>query len=358
MAPFVNNEDITSCRHCGSPVRSGMIRCRECGKLLAEADDEFVLAPQIAAVVQHQCARCGTPLEAGSDDCPSCASAMLDDLMKGPAESAAPPVRQAPGETDSRELPANPAAKKTDRPQPGRSQPPQKPSGPAKSKASAQSRSSIDDDPPGLFDDDAATTPPSAEPPRPARTKSPVAAEKGSPADSAVDTSAACSALLASLATGDANLRIEIASALGKLGDKAAMGPLETHLVDQDVRVRRAVATALVQLGHPKGDALLNIAERKPAASVLSTPNASAAPKPKRKSSGGGMSLDGGTVKKLGVAVVAIAVVGGGVWYWMTSSGSSSTRRSRKPKSKPTKKVSAAAAPAPLVAWRESPLFS
>jgi hypothetical protein len=342
MAPFVNNEDITSCPHCGNPVRSGMIRCRECGKMLAEADDEFVLAPQIAAAVQAQakCARCGMLLEPGIDDCPNCASAMLDDLMKGPAVSAAPPVPQA-------ESAAAP-------PKPRRSQPPQKPSGPAKSKASAKSHSSMEDDPPGLFDvDDAATTPPSAEPPRTDRAKSPVAAEKGSLADSAVDTSAACSALLASLATGDSNLRIEIAAALGKLGDKAAMGPLETHLVDQDVRVRRAVAAALAQLGHPKGEALLNIAERKPAAAVLSTSKATAAPRPKPKPSGGGMSIDGGTMKKLGVAVVAIAVVGGGVWYWMNSGSTGSARKSRKPKSKTTKKVSAAAMPAPSVALRE-----
>jgi hypothetical protein len=330
-----------------------MIRCRECGNLLAEAEDEFVLAPQIAAVVQRQCARCGMPLEAGIEDCPTCASAMLDDMLKGPAESAAAPEPHEEAQADLEELLANSEAAKADEiPQPRRIQLPQKPSGPAKSKTSAKSHSSIEDDPPGLFDD-AAPTPRSPEPPRPARTKSPAAAEKSAPTDSAIDTSAACSALLASLATGDANLRIEIASALGKLGDKLAVEPLETHLVDPDIRVRRAVAAALVQLGHPKGETLLDIAERKPAAAVLAAPKWSAGPKPKPKRSGGGMSIDGGTVKNLGIALVAIAVVGGGVWYWMNSGSSRPSRKPRKAKSGTAKKVAAVSARAPFIAMRD-----
>jgi hypothetical protein len=168
-------------------------------------------------------------------------------------------------------------------------------------------------------------------------------------AGAGVETSAACAALLASLASADATLRVEIATALGKLGDKAAMAPLERHMVDQDIRVRRAVATALVQLGHPKGETLLEIAERRPAKVVLTMAKGSPSPKPKR--SGGGMEIDGDTAKKLGIAVVAIAIAGGGIWYLIN--GGSSGGRSRpkkKAKSAATKKVSAISTPVPFIA--------
>src|SRR5262249_45032909 len=122
-----------------------------------------------------------------------------------------------------------------------------------------------------------------------------------------VETTAACTALLASLAKADVILRCEIATALGKLGDKQAMGPLERHMGDQDVRVRRAVAAALVQLGHPKGQTLLDIAERKPAKEVLAT---KPAPKPRIS---GGSSIDGRTVK---IALGAILAVGLAVGAW------------------------------------------
>src|SRR5262249_57330451 len=78
-----------------------------------------------------------------------------------------------------------------------------------------------------------------------------------------VETTAACTALLASLSTADTALRCEIAAALGKLGDKAALGPLDRFMADPDIRVRRAVAAALLQLGPPKGETLLAIAQRK-----------------------------------------------------------------------------------------------
>jgi hypothetical protein len=155
---------------------------------------------------------------------------------------------------------------------------------------------------------------------------------------------------LASLATADATLRVEIATALGKLGDKAARGPLERHMVDQDVRVRRAVAAALVQLGHPKGETLLDIAERRPAAAVISANKPSPASKPKR--TGGGMQIDGAAAKKIGIAVVAIAIAGGGIWYAMSGGGGSSgsSRRTKKPKAKTGKKAAAVSTPVPFVA--------
>jgi len=135
---------------------------------------------------------------------------------------------------------------------------------------------------------------------------------------SRTSSSPACAALLASLAAADANLRCEIATALGKLGDKAALGPLERHMGDKDIRVRRAVATALVQLGHPKGETLLGIAERMPASSVLMLANPPA--KIKKSSGGGGGSIDQPTLIKVGGGLLAAAVIGGGIWMWMNSS--------------------------------------
>jgi hypothetical protein len=137
-----------------------------------------------------------------------------------------------------------------------------------------------------------------------------------------VETTAACTALLASLSTADAVLRCEIAAALGKLGDKAALGPLDRFMADPDIRVRRAVAAALVQLGHPKGETLLDVAERKPAAAVLAKPP----PKPK-KSGGGSMNIDPGMLLKIGGGIVAVAVVAGGIWMWMNSKPSPRPRK-------------------------------
>ncbi len=126
------------------------------------------------------------------------------------------------------------------------------------------------------------------------------------------------------------------------------MGPLERHMADQDIRVRRAVATALVQLGHPKGETLLEIADRRPAKVVLTMAKGSPSPKPKR--TGGGMEIDGDTAKKLGIAVVAIAIAGGGIWYFMNGGGSSGSRKKPKAKAKATKKVSAISTPVPFFA--------
>jgi hypothetical protein len=87
-------------------------------------------------------------------------------------------------------------------------------------------------------------------------------------------------------------------------------------------------------LGHPKGQSLLDVAERKPAKAVL----AAAKPPAKPRSSGGGSSIDGGTLKIVLGAVVAIALVGGGAWYfWPKSSGTYG--KSKKGKAAVTKKA-------------------
>ncbi len=172
--------------------------------------------------------------------------------------------------------------------------------------------------------------------------------EEEKPPAAMVETSPACAALLASLAAADANLRCEIATALGKLGDNAALGPLERHMGDKDIRVRRAVAAALIQLRHPKGETLLGIAERMPASSVLMLAKPPA--RIKKSRSGGGSNIDQQTLIKVGGGLLAAAVVGGGIWMWMGSSPSPKGK-SRKGKPVATNKVSAgksklAAAPA------------
>ena len=332
MATLENNMETVSCRHCGSPVRPGMIRCRECRGLLTDASDdqdEFVVAANVSVIDSKRCARCGTVLEQGIDDCPSCASALLDDLMKGPDSEPVPPPSSRSWEADPsthrlRE-PGTSSGSQTEW-VPLREVPTPPPKNRSTESAPSKKTASIEDEPPGLFDDDEPAPRPKREPAAP----KPAAAKKNEEpaAESEVETGAASSALLASFAAADATLKVEIAAALGKLGDKAAMGPLERHLVDKDVKVRRAVAAALVQLGHPKGKSLLEIAEKKPAAEVMTTPKA---PKPKR--TGGGMSIDGDMLKKMGLVVVVIGVIAGGVWYAMKdSSGAGGARRRTKKK--------------------------
>jgi hypothetical protein len=142
-----------------------------------------------------------------------------------------------------------------------------------------------------------------------------------------IETTAACTALLASLATADVVLRCEIASALGKLGDKAALAPLERFMGDQDLRVRRAVASALAQLGHPKGESLLGIAERTPATFVLKAAQPYA---PSRPRSRAGNGLDAATLKKLCGAVLGLAVAAGGVFFALNGGPSAPSKAGRK----------------------------
>ncbi|MBS0266257.1 MAG: HEAT repeat domain-containing protein [Planctomycetes bacterium] len=352
MATLENNIDTVPCRHCGSPVRPGMIRCRECRGLLVETEDEFTLAPKIAAMAKAKCPRCQTPLEPGIDDCPKCASALLDDLLKGPEEEPvarpftnsgwiAPPLSNA----DVRPREAGGSSAERAEFIPLREVP---------SPAAAQPEPSIDDAPPGLFGDDDEPSAPAApvapQQPTPKKREGSSAGNKSSAgkrrsgaksAEKEVETSAACAALLASLATAasDANLRVEIATALGKLGDKEAMAPLERHMTDGDIRVRRAVATALVQLGHPKGQSLLEIAERRPAAATLTMAKGTTVVKPKR--SGG--SMDSDTLKKVGVGVIAIGLIAGGAWFFLGGKSGSAGSRTKKTKSKTksSKKTSA-----------------
>ena len=345
------------CPHCGAEMRRGMIRCRQCGKTPAEsavdtAVDFELTGHELVQTEEPRCALCGALLEPGSNDCPSCTSALLDQLLKGPENGAAPAPRSedqhwpssAAAELRVRRAGSAPAARESGT-QPRETSDPAASPAPARAEKRTTSRAA-----------DAPRAKPVAQSPasaraqrkeRPAR-RSPEAVPEPAPepeysepteeelaaGTTPVETSAACVALLASLAKADVVLRCEIATALGKLGDKQAMGPLERHMVDPDVRVRRAVAAALVQLGHPKGQSLLDIAERKPAKEVL----VASKPPKKPRSSGGGSSIDGRTLKIVLGAILAVALVGGGAWYfWPSSSGSYG--KSKKGKAAVTKKA-------------------
>jgi hypothetical protein len=363
MDGVANGADTTLCTNCGHELRRGMLRCRECGQSTVESGDEFELnghqlVPNRESANQDpKCPLCGAFLEPGATDCAACTSDLLDQLLNGSGSNAvdssdsnsnpnsprpASPVgklhvrravhvgsqhRSAPG--------IGPATKLRDVP----ARAPQANSPKAKAKSSPAAKAG--NKPVSQFAKPAdfeaanqkAVNQHAVEQQNQAAVETTADAEESAAdASNTVETSAACTALLASLATADAQLRCGIATALGKLGDKQALVPLERHLSDQDIRVRRAVAGALVQLGHPKGQTLLDIAERKPAAAVLEDHRAAAtpysAPKP-RKSSGGGSSIDPDTLKKVGGAILALAVAGGGVWYFMNSGSSGGARKGK-----------------------------
>ena len=296
------------CPHCGQQLRNGMIRCRDCGRSIADTEDD---APQLRnRDGLHQgptCARCGTTLEKGRNDCLSCTSELLDELLKGPAVGPvipaphkSPTARPASGGTrghsvsKSRDAAGHSRARNV-------SHPTKNASGPTQSVQVTPSRTSVIDQESVDAKDELTKTP--------------------------IETTAACTALLASLATADVVLRCEIASALGKLGDKAALAPLERFMGDPDIRVRRAVASALAQLGHPKGESLLGIAERTPATMVL---KAAQTYTPSRPRSRAGNGLDTATLKKLCGAVLGLAVAAGGIYFAMGEGQPANSKAGRK----------------------------
>jgi hypothetical protein len=359
MEGLASGSDMMACPHCGEDVRRGMVRCRECGKTIAEAaaEPDFALTGhELVLREEPTCPLCGAVLEADSTDCAVCTAALLDQLLNGPVGDASSPetdsassgqstrrtglrVRRnsasgtrargeggdsrvrGPARTRGRGHRVQPANARggAAAPSPGR-----KPAPPQFAAPTRSARSSDD------------ALPETDNLPETEEMLTDTVDDDSSAASTVVETSAACTALLASLARADALLRCEIATALGKLGDKQAIGPLERHMSDQDIRVRRAVAAALVQLGHPKGETLLDIAERKPANEVLSA--AKSAPSKPRVRAGGG--LESIPLKPVAIAALAVAVVAGGIWYFGGSSSHSS--RQKKPKAAATKKAGAA----------------
>src|SRR5262245_46183611 len=102
--------DTVTCPHCGEEMRRGMVRCRQCGKSPAEsavdtAVDFELTGHELEQTKEPRCALCGELLEPGSNDCPSCTSALLDQLLKGPENAAAPAPR-----SDDQHWPSSAAA--------------------------------------------------------------------------------------------------------------------------------------------------------------------------------------------------------------------------------------------------------
>jgi hypothetical protein len=352
-----NADTLPYCPNCGQQMRPGMIRCRDCGTSVIETQEDFALSGhELLDAPAATCPLCGAELDPDSTDCAACTSALLDQLLKGP-DSEIP----ASGPRSGVSWPSSAAAElRVRRVAPARSASAGRSLG-ARSESDARpARPTAPTPTPRPRRTDKRSVPQFA-----AQTRRPAVRESHSASPAApavevasesiaqretvedfstttVETSAACTALLASLAKADAILRCEIAIALGKLGDREAMGPLERHLGDQDIRVRRAVAGALVQLGHPKGESLLTIAERTPAASMLMMAKPIPRSKPRIST---GESIDGGTLAKFGGAILAVALVGGGIWYWMNLPSSAKSKRSAKAaKSAAAKKVAAPAA--------------
>ena len=374
MDGLANSAETMPCTNCGHEIRRGMLRCRECGQAMVEtveedAADEFELSgAQLLPSLDPKCPLCGAFLEPGTTDCGACTSALLDQLLNGQLLNGGPESQGTAGDSNSgtsrasnsgsklhvrravhvghqdRALPGiGPSTKLREIPTRPRQADPAttqaKSAGTVKARGKSVSQFAAPQEIQAAnqkaVNQHAANQQAAA---REEHTAQEADSEAG--ASTTVETSAACTALLASLATADAQLRCGIATALGKLGDKEAMVPLERHLSDQDIRVRRAVAGALVQLGHPKGQTLLDIAERKPAAALIADHRASSpysSPKPRTSSGGGG--IDAGTLKVLGGAVVAIGVVAGGIWYWMNSPPPSPA--GKKAKSSAAKKAAA-----------------
>jgi len=311
-----------------------MLRCRECNGFVNE---DFVLAETVVAVEApaHQCAKCGAALESASADCPACASDMLDQLLSATPEGAgdvssrrmppppppgvsrlrdytpaAPIQRQEPVQREEPEAsPSNERAPAKNSPDRGGRK--------AKRRGGAAKSSSADDEAgtDALYESetDVRSSRSSTTEPEIDRPAAGVEADESAaiPEEAA---SAACKSLLAALATPDAEALSQVVTALGKLGDRSAIGPLERLMVNPEIRVRRAAAEALIALGHPKGKALLDIAERKVAALPASAGPAYSKPKSKRSSA----PIDWGAMLKPGLAVVGVAILGSGLWWWQS----------------------------------------
>lgn len=324
MDVLTRDSEFINCPHCDHQIRRGMIRCRECNGVVSE---DFVLSDNVAANVSavRRCNRCNAPLDPGVDDCPSCASMMLDQLLQAPP----PPVEaEAPRRFGA---PAAGLAESRLRPPP--SLPPAEPKRSAKKRGRAAERQRADGDEEAgtdalyesetnsrvnsssrtVSDFERITPAAAAEPPEPA-------------------ASEACQSLIAALATPDPNALYSVVTALGQLGDRSALGPIERLMGNPEIRVRRAAAEALILLGHPKGDNLLEIAERRVAAN----------PPPPTRSGGYSKArknrnpTDWGAVLKPGLALLTVAMLGGGIWWWQSRPLSTTAKMPAKKGSKKT----------------------
>lgn len=307
MDVLTRDSEFINCPHCNHQVRRGMIRCRECNGVISE---DFVLSDNVAASVTavRRCHRCNTPLDPGVTDCPGCASQMLDQLLQAPlppVESAAPRRFAGP--------PATVAESKLRPPPSLQRHAARRGGGKPRRPAADRPRPDEEDDEAGtdaLYESDTSTR--ASRGSRTVPDVSRAAAQPPEPAEAAA--SEACQSLLRALNTTDPGALSSVVTALGQLGDRSAMAPLERLMGNPEIRVRRAVAEALIQLGHPKGNSLVEIAERRVAATPPPPTRSGGYGKP--RGAGGGM--DWNTLVKPGLALLVAGVIGGGVWWWQS----------------------------------------
>lgn len=383
------------CPHCGAPVRPAMIRCRECDGIVVE---DFVLAGDVQAKeALHRCRGCDAGIDPGETYCPKCASQMLDgllsgppkgdddaplaaselldDLLKGPPKSdetsdttnasdllddllrGAGEPEQVPlaagrtrgeqgasGKTRARSNVPAPPARNEDW---SGASAPREAGGETVARAGARGRTSpaaragvAEED---IFDylkeesPSSDTTAPRA--PRasiaPNAARSIAAAPLVSEAAEPPGLDAACAALIASLSSDNIDVRCKSAEALGTLNNSQAIGPLERLMADPEIRVRRIAAEALIQLGHPKGAALREIAAKAAPSSPargagFAAARAAAASRPRRSVS---LNINGGALLAAGKYIGGGALALGLVWMIWSSgllgNGLDSSYRSR-----------------------------
>lgn len=340
MSWLASNPDAVSCPHCGASLRRGMLRCRECG---GAAEDDFQLAEQVSAeAYTPQCEKCGSALGDDGEECAKCASAMLDELLSSAPTEAAPQGAgrrsrqldelQASASSESRLRPGTSGSsaerdvvrEEKSRPE-GRRQ--RRTSNNAdtsmqkKGKSGRGGRRSVDDD---AMDFLTAPAEPGSEPdPQPQSQFTRFAQTDTTPESSAPSSpdaaGQAAAALILSLSSTDANLRCQAATALGQLGVSDSISALEPLMADPEIQVRRAVAEALIQLGHPKGESLLAIAERKPA--IAKEPPRPRSSKPRKslslpRFSFNFMSFDHESLVSAGGPIAGVVLILGGVFLW------------------------------------------
>lgn len=339
MDVLTRDSEFINCPHCQHQMRRGMIRCRECNGVVTE---DFVLSTDVAAgvVALQRCSRCHVPLEPGVEDCPSCASQMLDQLLQAPAARAAdaseaPPRYAGPAHATESRLRPPPALP----PEAPRRRPAKRRNEPQRPRPDDEAEAGTD----ALYESETDSRSNRGRRTAPEIDRPPAIAEESAEAAA----SEACRSLLAALATPDPAALSSVVTALGQLGDRSAIPPLERLMGHSEIAVRRAAAEALMTLGHPKGSALREIAERR----VQSTPV------PPTRSAGSARRrsapTDWGAMLKPGLALLGAVLLGGGIWWWQArpaSSGRKSTTRAGAKSGKKSQTQPKAAATQPAAA--------
>jgi hypothetical protein len=128
-----------------------------------------------------------------------------------------------------------------------------------------------------------------------------------------MDNAESRSALIQALSSNDAIVRCHAMVELGILGDRQALTRFDRLMGNADIRVRRAVADALIQFPQPNGELPGAIADRQ-----------ARAPPPHRQTETLALSCQGSRARAdesharwliVGGAIAAAFVIGG-IWTW------------------------------------------